>query len=31
MSYNTDRPHTALDKHTPDEVYFKTIKARITA
>ena len=29
--YNTDRPHTALDKRTPDEVYFKTIKARIAA
>jgi len=20
--YNTDRPHTALDKRTPDEAYF---------
>jgi putative transposase len=22
MFYNTDRPHTALDKQTPDEAYF---------
>ncbi len=29
--YNRARPHTAHDKHTPDEVCFKTIKARIVA
>lgn len=29
--YTTGRPHSALDKRTSDEAYFKTVKARITA
>ena len=29
--YNTDRPHTALDKRTPDEAYFDGKELKKTA
>jgi len=29
--YNTDRPHTALDKRTPDEAYFGSYEIKKTA
>jgi len=29
--YNTDRPHTALDKRTPDEAYFDSNKMKKAA
>ena len=29
--YNSDRPHTALDKQTPDQVYFSKIQLQNAA
>lgn len=29
--YNTERPHTALDKHTPDAAYFQQVETRKAA
>lgn len=29
--YNTERPHTALDKRTPDAAYFAQAEIRIAA
>jgi len=29
--YNTDRPHTALDKRTPDEAYFESTEMKKAA
>jgi putative transposase len=31
MFYNQKRPHRALDGHTPEEVYFDNLPARLTA
>ena len=31
MFYNTDRPHTALDKRTPDEACFDSIELKKAA
>jgi len=29
--YNTERPHTALDKRTPDDVFFDTERSQKAA
>lgn len=29
--YNTERPHTALEKQTPDDAYFREIQIRQVA